>query len=109
MIDNTIFMPCKNFYDEKFKDWQPTPLHRIIPFIYNNEYFENVRKFVKDKGKDCIASEFKHDSRFSIISDIKNEITKDILFSILSDIFGNNPSYDDIIDIIADATIDALL
>ena len=112
MIDNTIFR-CQNFYNEKFKEWQPTPLHKTMPsFIYGNDYFENVRKFVENKGKDGIVSEFKHDSRFSIISEIKNEIPKDILLSIfsdiLSDIFGNNSSYSDIIDIIADATIDAL-
>ena len=97
-----------NFYNEKFREWQPLLHKRMPPLIFGNDYFENVKKFVKDKGKDGIAGEFKHDGRFKIISDIKNEITKGVLLSILSDIFGDNSSYEDIIEIIADATIDAL-
>ncbi len=109
MIDNDIFRTCKNFYNEKFKEWQPTSYHKAIsPLILGNDYFENVRKFVKNKGKGSIASEFKHDNRFKIIKNIENDINKDILSNILSDIFGNDFSYSDIIDIIADATIDAL-
>jgi hypothetical protein len=109
MTNNAGLKSCKNFYNKKFKEWQPTLLHKSMPaLIFSNDYFENVKKFVKDKGEDGIADEFKHDGRFKIISDIKNEITKGVLLSILSDILGDNSSYEDIIEIIADATIDAL-
>lgn len=51
MINNGNIKLIINFYNEKFKDWQPTVFHKYMPpFISGRDYFENVKNNVKEKN-----------------------------------------------------------
>ena len=83
-VSGNILKSFRNFYQEKFNQWQPTPIHVTLPSLFKNEYFLNVRNYVKNNGEDGIIDDFKNDRNFSILKGIKNEITKDLLSCVLS-------------------------
>ncbi len=58
-VSGNILKSFRNFYQEKFNQWQPTPIHVTLPSLFKNEYFLNVRNYVKNNGEDGIIKKIK--------------------------------------------------